>query len=92
MVDLAKFFIQMILKSSLFFAMVFAFIVFLNFALSLTLVGLNSNVLTDLFALVQMWLPFNLNVLLTWLFTVTSLYFVYRLANVGLAFINELFR
>lgn len=87
-----QFFLKVILKSGLFMAMLFAFIVFLNFALSLTLVSMDANVLTDIFALIQIWLPFNLNVLLAWLVTATGLFFAYRMLNLGLAFINELFR
>lgn len=88
--DLAKTFFVWGIRISFIVAVLFAFIVVLNFAQSLLLVGFNSNVLTDVFALVQVWLPFNLNVLLSWTTTAASAYIIYRLAVAGLTFLNRL--
>lgn len=70
-------------------AAIFAFIVLLNLGLSMTLVTLNQNVLSDIFALVQMYLPFNLSVLLLWVVSASVAFISYKLAVMSIAWINR---
>lgn len=69
---------------------VVAFVVLLNLGLSFFFVALNATVLADLFALLQMWLPFNLNALLGWVVAASAAYIVYRLAVIAIAYLNKL--
>lgn len=61
-------------------ASIFAFVVLFNLILSMTSVSINQSVLGDLFALVQMWLPFNLSVVLIWFTTATIAYIAFRVS------------
>lgn len=73
-------------------ASITAFLVVLTLAFSFVFITLNGNVLTDLFLMIQMWLPFNLNVLLSWLITISVVYITYRISVVTLLFIDRLLR
>lgn len=44
------------------------------------IVGFNMSVLGDIFAMIQIWLPFNLNILLGWLTLAATGYIAYRFA------------
>lgn len=68
----------------------FATIVILNLSLSMIQVSFNIAVLNDLFGLIQLWLPFNLNVVLVWFSTASILYVMYRLSVVMLSLVNKL--
>lgn len=52
-------------------------------------VVLNGTVLADLFSLIQMWLPFNLNVLTAWISTIVVLYISYRLSISFMLFMSR---
>lgn len=67
----------------------FAFIVLLNLAISIVGVTINQSVLGDLFAMIQMWLPFDLNAVLWWFTTASSAYFIYRLAIAGISWVHK---
>lgn len=67
----------------------FALAAILIYASSLILVSLNAGVLADLFAIIQIWLPFNLNVMLTWLMIATTLLILYKLAVMAITWINR---
>lgn len=84
--EIASIVLKMALRASSVLAVVIAFAVFLGFILSAITVGLNANIIGDLMALVQMWLPFNLASTIVWLLSVATLYLTYRLV----LFINEL--
>lgn len=71
---------------------IFAFIVVLNLAFQLLFVTLNQNVLSDLFAMIQMWLPFNLNVVLSWFVTALIAYSFYRLSKVAYQYLDDLIK
>lgn len=67
-----------------------ATVILLNFAFGLVFVALNGNVLSDLFALVQLWLPFNLNSILSWLIVAVVFYVVYRLSVIAVNYVSRL--
>lgn len=68
---------------------IFAFIIILNLSISLIFVTLNQSVLGDLFAIIQLWLPFNLNVLLAWLLAASTAYISYKLAVMSISWVNR---
>jgi len=69
---------------------IFAFIVILNFALSMIFTSVNGNVLGDIFALVQMFLPFNLNVILFWITAGASAFILFKISLLAIVFINDI--
>jgi len=75
-VTLAKWF----LKLAFFIAVILSVMVLVGVITSYLVVGFSVPVLHDLFALIQIWLPFNLNVLLIWITLSASAYVAYRLA------------
>lgn len=80
---------KILLRASLFLAAVTAFIVVLNLAISGFGIALNQSVLNDLFAMIQMWLPFNLNSLLIWITTSVIAYLTYRIVLAGVIWIHR---
>lgn len=70
-------------------AAIFAFIAIINLMISLVGVTMNQSVLGDLFAMIQMWLPFNLDSLLWWFVTAAVLYVTYKLAISGYNFVTS---
>lgn len=70
--------------------MIFALVLLVNFSLSLVVVDLNQNVLQDLFSLIQIWLPFDLNVMLLWLVSAVGVYFTYRMSVIAFNSLNRL--
>lgn len=69
---------------------IFAFIVVINLGLSMAFVALNGNLLTDILAFTQVWLPFDLNVLIGWALAASVSYVAYRLTMMGLMFLNKI--
>lgn len=52
------------------------------------IVGYNQSVLADIFALVQIWLPFNLNIVLLWITVSASAFIIYKLAALSYVLLN----
>jgi len=73
-------------------AAILAFTVMLNYIFELLLVTLNGNVLTDIFAMIQVWLPFDLNVILLWFTTAVVFYVGYLLTVQAFKFIDMLIK
>lgn len=90
MTDIVSMILRWALRIGILTTSIFAFIVVLNLASSLLFVTLNQNALSDIFALIQIWLPFNLTVILSWFTTATLAYIVYRLSRVAFNFIDDL--
>jgi len=82
--------LKILVRLSFVLAGIVGFIILLNMGLSMVTVGLNQGALTDIINLVQVWLPFNINVVLMWLWTAGALYMTYRMALVAFSFINRL--
>jgi O-antigen ligase len=68
---------------------VFAFIIVLLLTTSAIGTVANQGVLSDVIAIVQMWLPFNLTPMMAWLLTASVAYLWYRLTLAGLFFIHR---
>lgn len=82
--------LKWLIRMSIVIAGIFSFVAVLNIATSMILVNLNQNVLTDIFAVIQIWLPFNLNVLLLWLIASSTAFILYRLSLASIIWINRL--
>jgi len=52
------------------------------------IVGFNTTVLSDIFGIIQIWLPFNLNIVLVWLSITATAYITYRLAIMSFTLLN----
>lgn len=53
------------------------------------LTPMNGGLLSDIFAIVQIWSPFNVNSVIAWLVISASAYITYRIAIIGYNFINN---
>lgn len=76
------------IKASFFTAVVLAVIVISGIMIAYLVIGFNTSVLADIFALIQIWLPFNLNILLVWLGVIATAYFAYRLSLMAYNMVN----
>lgn len=74
---------KILLRAAYLSAGILAFIVFLNICINGVSTAINQTVLNDIFAMVQLWLPFNLNSLLMWLTSTAVGYLTYRLVLAG---------
>lgn len=86
--DTATTIFKLTIKFGFFVGVVASFVILLNLAMSMVFVTLNGNVLSDLFGLVQIGLPFNLSALLGWLTTILVLYVTYRLALYAMSLLD----
>lgn len=60
-----------------------AFVLFLNMVLSLLFVTFSNNVISDGFALIGIWLPFDFAPIWLWLSTAAFAYLMYRFALIS---------
>lgn len=67
-----------------------AYIIIINIAIAGMFAGFNAGAFTDVFAMVSMWLPFDLNVIMLWIVSTSVAYMSYRMAWVGVSWINRL--
>lgn len=77
-----------ILKFAYFTAVLLSFMVIISLITTWLVVGFNMGVLSDIFALVQLWLPFNLNILLAWIGVTVSAYVTYRVLVMSFNMLN----
>lgn len=87
-VDMAMSFLKMGIRLLIVGASVFAFLAFMGIVISYIAIGINLTVLTDVFSMVQMWLPFDLNVILLWITTSCTAYILYRLSRIAIDYVN----
>lgn len=88
--EIIVFLAKIIFRFGFVLAGIVGFVVFVGVIASFIYVSINYTVLADIFALVQMWLPFNLGVILAWLGIASTAYLGYRFALVALAFVDKL--
>ena len=77
------------IRLSIVIAAIIVFIALMSFGISFQSAILNQNILSDLLALIQVWLPFDLNVVLLWMTTVITLYILYMLARAAVIWLNR---
>lgn len=86
--EIALFLMKMTIRLGIIMAAVFAFIVIFNIAYTAVFVALNLEIIADLGAMIQIWLPFDLDVIFAWLLTVATSFLIYRFALKAHAFLN----
>jgi len=77
-----------ILKFAYFTAILLSFMVLISLITTWLVVGFNMGILSDIFGLVQLWLPFNLNILLAWIGVAVSAYVTYRVLVMSFNMLN----
>lgn len=88
--EIALFVLKFMSRFVFILAGITAFIIMLNMAVSLAFVSFSAGAFSDVFAMVSMWLPFNLSVLLAWLMSAATAYIGYRLALTALIWVNRI--
>lgn len=71
------------------FAAVVAFITLLTVSTSFVFASINQGAFGDVFAIVSMWTPFNLTVLMAWAVTASTAYIGYRLSLTAMIWANR---
>lgn len=71
-------------------ASLFIFLNMLSLAILLLNTSIDTTALADVFALVQIWLPFNLGSFITWVLAGIGLTLSYKLWRRAYAFINDI--
>lgn len=80
---------QWLAKATFFIAVIVSIVIFISFINNYIVLGVNGSVLSDIYAFIQMWLPFNINVVLAWITIVATLYITYRLAYMAYNMVNS---
>jgi len=78
-----------ILKFAYFTAVLLSFMVIISLITTWLVVGFNMGVLSDIFGLIQLWLPFNLNILLAWMSVAVTAYVTYRVLVMSFNMLNS---
>lgn len=82
--------IKMAVRFTIVLTGIFAFILVITLATSYLTISTNAGVLSDLFAIVQIWLPFNLSALITWIITASTAFIAYRLTIYSINYISAI--
>jgi len=81
--------VKFVIKSMLFGFVATSFVVVAIMLISSITVMLNQSALTDVLYIIDMWLPFNLTVLISWLISGSIIFLTYRLAVFSYRLIAE---
>lgn len=87
----ATFLIKAIAIAGFWLGLAVTFLSLLTYVVSLVVVAFNIDALLDIGTMVQMWLPFNLNVILTWVVVMTSTYGAYKLSLFAYKHVSSFF-
>lgn len=68
--------------------MIAAWLVIITFVLKNLVAPINGSLITDSFAMVQIWAPFNISPVIGWLLVGASAFVAYRLAMLAFHFVN----
>lgn len=88
--EMAKLALKMAVKFAFITGALLSFIAVFLMMVSMIGVTLNIGILSDLFTIVQIWLPFNLGIMLAWVVAGVVVYFTYRLSIIALNYIRVL--
>lgn len=80
------------LKITFFASIAISLMIIIGLLTTYLVVGFNMSILSDIFALVQIWLPFNLNVLLLWIAVAATTFLTYRVSLMAYNLINSYLR
>lgn len=89
MADAAVTLLKITVRTTFLIGAIMMFIIILNIFINAMLVSLNGNILSDIFAMVSMWMPFNLGTVLVWLLSVGLMFLGFRLLMVAFNFLNK---
>lgn len=89
--DFVTFLLRASIIISFFLAFLAGFILFFNLLISLFNVTLNHSVISDIGALINIWLPFNLSGIYIWLMLAANAFLFYRMGMVVFTWLNRLF-
>lgn len=81
--------IKLAAKASFLLAIIITFVALMISILGGVSVVVNATLIGEVLAFIQMWLPFNLSVLMLWLVTITSLLVAYKLAYFAYGLISD---
>lgn len=87
--ELASTLMKLIFRLGIILAGITAFVFILNFLYSALRVALDGNILSDMYGIINIWMPFNLSSLLAWLMTGASLYMAYRLTVIAVNYMSR---
>lgn len=73
--------LKWLLKASFFIAIALSFIGMTGLIVQYMVVTFNATVLAEVFGMIQLWLPFNLNVILIWMGLSVTAYILYLVAT-----------
>jgi len=62
--------------------------VLISVIINYLIIGYNQSVVADIFAIIQIWLPFNLNIVLLWVTVSASAFIVYKLSALSYVLLN----
>lgn len=80
--------LKVVVKISFIIPVFWGLVSLVTSALLMIYVSIDSGVLNDIFALVQLWLPFNLNTILVWIGLTVSGYFTYAISVMMMNLLN----
>lgn len=87
--ELAVTVVKWIVRFTIIITVILSFSVLMSLTWSMTSILLNQTVLDDILIILQLWMPFDLDVLLAWVFTSTILYITYRMSIFFLGLTNR---
>lgn len=79
--EIIKWIFVFMIKVGFWASIIFTFFPLLTVLIATLLIALNDSIILDLYYMIQMYLPFNFNVILLWLFTITAAFCVWWLAQ-----------
>lgn len=80
--------IKWTIRIALVITIITAVLVLMTYIITLLNITTSNTVISDIHAIIQIWLPFNLSVVLTWAVTAGTAYITYRLAIYTMTVIN----
>jgi len=81
--------LKWMLRIGLVLPMLFAWVLIMNIGINYITVGLSQNLVTDLLTLLQIWMPFDINIVFAWVWTCVTAYFGYKLTLMAIRFLNH---
>lgn len=76
------------MKLAFWMACVLSLLVVIGIAGQYIIMGMNMSVIGDVFAVIQIWCPFNISLLIVWMVALSTAYIGYRLALMAYNLIN----
>jgi len=88
--DLLRWIVVVTVRVGFWASIIFTFLPILVLLVSTILLALNGSVISDIYWMAQVWLPFNFNVVLLWLLTLVTAFALWWIAQKLYALLNQL--